>query len=70
MASFRYYYALVECDSVKTAAAIYQQCDGHEFEKSANIMDLRYVPDEMEFVDPPRFKLKPSNLSSHHSQYF
>lgn len=50
----RYYYAIVTCDSIKTAKNIYDNCDGTEYESTANFFDLRYVPDEMEFDDKPR----------------
>jgi hypothetical protein len=45
----RYYYAVVHCDSVATAQNIYTNCDSTEYESTANIFDLRYVPEDMEF---------------------
>lgn len=47
----RYYYAVVKCDSIETALAIYKEVDGTEYESTANIFDLRYIPEDMEFDD-------------------
>lgn len=50
----RYYYAVVFCNNVETAEAIYQNCDGTEYESTANMFDLRYVPEGMDFSDEPK----------------
>uniref|UniRef100_A0A1I7XKG5 NUC153 domain-containing protein n=1 Tax=Heterorhabditis bacteriophora TaxID=37862 RepID=A0A1I7XKG5_HETBA len=49
MDRLKYYYAVIECDNEETASAIYEHCDGLQFESSGLKMDLRFVPDDMEF---------------------
>eukprot|EP00038_Savillea_parva_P028055 m.62989 g.62989 ORF g.62989 m.62989 type:complete len:755 (-) comp8124_c0_seq1:27-2291(-) len=54
LSKLRYYYAVVVCDSASTAAAIYEEIDGLEFEKSQNILDVRCVPDDVTFDNEPK----------------
>ncbi|KAL3700748.1 hypothetical protein R1sor_018770 [Riccia sorocarpa] len=54
MAKLRYYYAVAVCDSVATAACVYSSCDGLEYEKTSNTLDLRFIPDDMRFTREPR----------------
>ncbi|KAK7262991.1 hypothetical protein RJT34_30575 [Clitoria ternatea] len=49
-----YYYAVVECDLSTTTNYIYKECDGLEVMQSSNALDLRFIPDNMEFKHPPR----------------
>lgn len=50
----RYYYAVVECDSKDTADFLYKSCDGMEFERTSNTLDLRFIPEDMVFSNDPR----------------
>ncbi|KAF9822120.1 hypothetical protein IEO21_00114 [Rhodonia placenta] len=45
----RYYYAIVDCDSVEAASHIYSELEGTELERSANVFDLSFVPEDMTF---------------------
>ena len=47
----RYYFAVVTCDSISTAAAIYGALDNQELEMTANKLDMRFVPDDISFED-------------------
>ncbi|CBQ67586.1 related to ESF1-18S rRNA factor, nucleolar protein involved in pre-rRNA processing [Sporisorium reilianum SRZ2] len=47
----RYYYAVATFDSKETARHVYNEIDGTEMERTANVFDLRFVPDGMEFAD-------------------
>lgn len=45
----KYYYAIAEFDSKKTAAAVYDACNDVEFADTGIRFDLRFVPDDMTF---------------------
>ncbi|KAJ6444929.1 pre-rRNA processing protein Esf1 [Purpureocillium lavendulum] len=50
----RYYYAVMVCSSPETAQKIYESTDGTEYQSSSNVIDLRFVPDDVTFDDEPR----------------
>ena len=47
LSKLRYYFAIAVTDSPRTAEALYQQLDGIEFEHSAMVFDMRFVPDDV-----------------------
>ncbi|TEB35204.1 hypothetical protein FA13DRAFT_1707318 [Coprinellus micaceus] len=50
----RYYYAIVTCDNVEASSHVYDELQGTELERSANVFDMSFVPDGMEFENEPR----------------
>ncbi|KAF3511501.1 hypothetical protein F2Q69_00002914 [Brassica cretica] len=51
--TLKYYFAVAECDSSATADYLYSSCDGIELVRSSIKLDLRFIPDSMDFNHPP-----------------
>ncbi|XP_031168902.1 ESF1 homolog [Sander lucioperca] len=66
----KYFYAVVECDSADTAAKIYQECDGFEYESSCSVLDLRFIPDDVQFEEEPKDVATDVNLSDYTPKLF
>ncbi|MFT7806182.1 ESF1 homolog isoform X2 [Arapaima gigas] len=66
----RYYYAIVECNSPETAAKIYDECDGYEYESSCSMLDLRFIPDDVTFDDEPKDVAADVDLATYTPKYF
>lgn len=49
LSRMKYYYAVAEFDSVESAELVYKELDGREYEGSSLELDLRFIPDDIEF---------------------
>lgn len=47
----------MECDSVDLASYLYSELQGAELERSANVLNLSFVPDDMTFDEECRLCL-------------
>ena len=45
----KYYYAVASFDSPETANAIYDACNGFEYQTSGILLDLSFIDDDMTF---------------------
>ncbi|KAG9082573.1 pre-rRNA-processing protein esf1, partial [Ceratobasidium sp. UAMH 11750] len=66
----RYYYAIITCNSPSTASHIYNELEGTELERSANVFDLSYVPADMEFAQECRDECTSDAQASHKGMDF
>ena len=46
----RYYFAVLVCSSTSVAQALYDAVDGTEYLTTANFFDLRFIPDDVDFL--------------------
>lgn len=47
----RYYYAVATFSTVEAARLVHDELNGTEFERTANILDLSFVPEDMNFAE-------------------
>ncbi|XP_018118287.1 ESF1 homolog isoform X2 [Xenopus laevis] len=66
----KYFYAVVECDTLETANKIYEECDGLEFESSCSFVDLRFIPNDVQFSDEPKDSAVDVDLSAYKPKLF
>ncbi|XP_011610969.1 ESF1 homolog isoform X2 [Takifugu rubripes] len=66
----KYFYAVVECDSVSTAVKIYEECDGYEYESSCSCLDLRFIPDDVAFDEEPKDAATDVNMVAYTPKLF
>lgn len=50
----KYYYAVIECPNTEVAQHVYDECDGLELERTSNVLDLRFIPEDVKLPYEPR----------------
>jgi hypothetical protein len=45
----KYYFGVATFTNIETASAVFDACDGLEYETSSNTLDLRFVPNDIDF---------------------
>ena len=45
----KYFYAVVHCNTVKTAKFLYDEYNGFEFENSNILLNMSFIPDDLKF---------------------
>ena len=70
VARLKYFYAVVQFDSLETASHVYTECDGMEYELSATRIDLRFIPQEMTFSTPSSSCLAPPHPDKYQPKTF
>lgn len=66
----KYFYAVIECDSVATADKLYAECDGIEYESTACKLDFRFIPDDETFDEPREVCEELPDLSKYKPRLF
>ncbi|KAI0004151.1 hypothetical protein BJV74DRAFT_875884 [Russula compacta] len=62
----RYFYAIVECDTIQLASYLYSELQGAELERSANVLNLSFVPDDMTFEEKCRDQVTSADENTDH----
>ncbi|KAG8183839.1 hypothetical protein JTE90_025722 [Oedothorax gibbosus] len=71
MNRLKYFYAVVECDTPKTADTLYEHLNGMEYESSSVRFDLRFIPDNVTFDQEPTSEaLKPPDPTEYKPRMF
>ena len=51
LSKLKYYFAIVDCSSIKAAETLYTQLDGAEFGHSSMVFEMRYVQEDVDFTN-------------------